>query len=241
LPTKCDGCGCNFTVEHGLSCAVGGLVIGRHDDVCLEFGALAKKALKPSAVSYEPKIRSRDEAARVAATVVRPGLAGDVSSDEEPAAATDNHNENRGDIKVHGLWERGTDCILDVMISDSEGRSHRQMEPEKVLAKLERAKKAKHLAACLERRRTFTPLCYLVDGMAGKETKAAERQLARLLADKWGRQYSQMVGYVRARMAISVVRSQSRLLRSSRERKVRQPPLIEDGAASTAMQSWREL
>ena len=242
LPQKCDGCGCNFTVEHGLSCAVGGLIIGRHDDVCLEFGALAKKALKPSAVSYEPKIRSKDEAAWVAATVVTPGSTGaDVSDSEETGAAAADTNENRGDIKIHGFWTRGTDSIFDAMISDLEGRSHRQIEPEKVLAKMEKSKKAKHLAACLERRRTFTPICYTVDGMAGKETRAAEKQLARLLADKWSREYSQMVGYVRARMAIAVVRSQSRLLRGSRVRRTRQPPLIDDGAATTAMRSWREL
>ena len=126
------------------------------------------------------------------------------------------------------------------MVSDAEGRSYCNMDPAKALLKCEKLKKDKHLRACLERRRSFTPICYSVDGMAGRETRAAEKQLARLLADKWERTYSQMAGYVRARMAIAVVRSQSRLLRGSRERRTRQPPLIEDGVAATAMRSWRE-
>ena len=107
LPEKCDGCNCRFTVEHGLSCPVGGLVISRHDDVCLEFGSLAKKALKPSAVSYEPKIRGRSDADRVAATAVIPGSTetdNSDSSDAEVAASDDSNNNNRGDIKIHGFW-----------------------------------------------------------------------------------------------------------------------------------------
>jgi hypothetical protein len=33
MPSKCDGCGQKMTVEHALSCKVGGLVHIRHDDV----------------------------------------------------------------------------------------------------------------------------------------------------------------------------------------------------------------
>jgi hypothetical protein len=38
LPEKCDGCGAGFSVEHALSCKVGGLVHIRHDDVAQEDG-----------------------------------------------------------------------------------------------------------------------------------------------------------------------------------------------------------
>jgi hypothetical protein len=44
-------------------------------------------------------------------------------------------------------------------------------------------------------RRDFTPLMvYSVDGCASWETKEAERKLARALAAKWDREYSEMVG-----------------------------------------------
>ena len=87
---------------------------------------------------------------------------------------------------------------------------------EKILAKHEREKKGKYEEACRERRRDFTPLVYSVDGMPGKEAKAAERRLAALLAKKWSRRYSEMANFVRVRMSLSVIRSNTLLLRGER-------------------------
>ena len=52
----------------------------------------------------------------------------------------------------------------------------------------------------------FTPLVYSVDGVAGREARNAEKRLATHLAAKWGRNYWEMVYYVRVQMALSVVR-----------------------------------
>ena len=58
---------------------------------------------------------------------------------------------------------------------------------EKVFVALEKAAKAKkdkYLDACLERRKSFTPLVYSVDGMACKEARAFEKRITSLLASK---------------------------------------------------------
>ena len=73
-------------------------------------------------------------------------------------------------------------------------------------------KKNRYLQACLDRRRTFTPLVYSVDGMACKEARSFEKRIASLLADKWERSYSKLVGYVRGRMAKSILRSNNACL-----------------------------
>ena len=94
-------------------------------------------------------------------------------------------------------------------------------------------------AACLERRKDFTPLCYSVDGMPCKAAKAAERRLASLLSAKWGRQYSEMVNFIRTRMSLSVVRSNTLLLRSERAHSWnRRAP--EDGISAAAAPTLTE-
>ena len=50
-------------------------------------------------------------------------------------------------------------------------------------------------------------MVYSVDGIAGREAWNAEKRLANHLAGKWNREYSQMVCYMRVRMAIAVVRA----------------------------------
>ena len=70
-----------------------------------------------------------------------------------------------------------------------------------------------------------------VDGIAGPEARNAEKRLATHLAGKWNREYSQMVYYVRVRMAIAVVRANSLLIHGSRDRQRPWRPLIPDGVA----------
>jgi hypothetical protein len=41
--------------------------------------------------------------------------------------------EDRGDILIRGLWARGTDCIIDVRITDVDAKSQRSKDPHKVL------------------------------------------------------------------------------------------------------------
>ena len=70
--------------------------------------------------------------------------------------------------------------------------------------------------------------------MAGKEAKPFERRIASLLAAKWDRPYSEMVGYVRGRMGLAIIRHNTRLLRRSRS-KYREVLEIEDTAGYEAV------
>ena len=203
LPQRCDGCGEAFTVEHALQCKKGGLVGIRHDDQRDEFGHLAGCATSNSRITYEPKIFYGGDAG-----------AGPQRTTQE--AEEELGDEARGDVAVHGFWKRGRTTIFDVRITDTDAKSYGNTASEKILAKHEREKKGKYEEACRERRRDFTPLVYSVDGMPGKEAKAAERRLAALLAKKWSRRYSEMANFVRVRMSLSVIRSNTLLLRGER-------------------------
>jgi hypothetical protein len=218
LPNSCDGCGSKFTVGHAMSCKKGGLVLLRHNDVAAEWHHLCAKALTPSAVSDEPLIHT-----------------GRDGNDREHAPGAEAPPELRGDVAAHGFWRRGATAIFDIRITDTDAQSNRSKPPKKVLAIQEKEKKDKYVEPCLARRRQFTPLVFSVDGLRGAEADAATKKLASLLAAKWKRTYSEVCGFVRSRLAITLVRTTSLCLRSARDPTPRASHAVWDSGAGLAL------
>ena len=142
----------------------------------------------------------------------------------------------KGDKGIRGFWSVGRECIFDIRISNTESRTHRNKDPFKVLQAQEKEKRGKYEGACHEQRKDFTPLVYSIDGMAGPATRAAEKRMASRLAWKWKREYAEMVGYIKTRMALAVVRSNSLMWRGSRTRRRAHLGSIENGGA---MDTWQ--
>jgi hypothetical protein len=90
LQPTCDGYGASFNTGHAFSCAKGGLVIARHNELRDELCDMASRAFQPSVVRDEPRIHK-----------CRPAQAGQPCT---PMA----EKEDRGDILIRGLWKRGT-------------------------------------------------------------------------------------------------------------------------------------
>jgi hypothetical protein len=206
--SHCDGCGAKFIVQHGLACKKGGLVISRHNEIQDELSNLASKVFIPSAVRDEPKIFfSRPVEKKAALYQPNPSV-------------TRNHPktqcEDRGDLLIRALWARGTDCIIDVRVTDTDANSNRSKDPSKVLAAHEREKKRKYLEACLAQRRHFTPFVVSTESLLGREAKILLKKLSALLAVNWEKPYSQVCGYVNALMSIAIVRATHLCLRGSR-------------------------
>ena len=84
------------------------------------------------------------------------------------------------------------------------------------------------------------PLAYSVDGMAGVEARAFEKRIASLLAVKWRREYSELLGFVRAKMAMVVVRANTLLLRGARLKRPKWIPFV-DGATLEGFPGLREM
>jgi hypothetical protein len=110
-------------------------------------------------------------------------------------------------LLIRGFWGRGTDCIIDVRVTDTDAKSNLNKDPAKILEAHEKEKKRKYLKSCLEQRRHFTPFVVSTDGLIGKEAKTLLKKLSSLLAQKWGKSYSEVCGYVNARMSIAIVRA----------------------------------
>ena len=131
--------------------------------------------------------------------------------------------------------------MFDIRIVNLNAGSYLRMTPEKALAKADKEKKDLYLQACLERRRTFTPMVYSADGIPRVEALAVQKRLAALLSYKLKREYSGMCGFVRARMSLAIVRSNSLILRSPRNKgaRIRQKPELTDGAVMPLLAPWR--
>jgi hypothetical protein len=184
-------------------------VIFRHNEIRDELVNLAGKALTPSAVRDEPLIKPSRVKESEKDTPIK-----DTSQEKTEQTATG--EDERGDLLIRGFWARGTDCILDVRVTDSDAKSYCKRDPAKVLESQEKEKKRKYLEACLERRRHFTPFVCSADGMLGREAKTFAKRLAAKLANKWEKSYSQVCGYVNARLSIAIVRATHLCMRGSR-------------------------
>ena len=149
-----------------MTCAKGGLVLHRHNDVAAEWGEICARALKPLAVSDEPHIHTGRDAPKATGTTGAP-IDPDI----------------KGNIGLHGFWKSSHSTIFDVRITDTDAKSYRNADPHKVLKQQERERKKLYAAACSDRRRHLTslhstPLVFFVDGVCGAEATAAIKRAA---------------------------------------------------------------
>lgn len=110
------------------------------------------------------------------------------------------------------------------------------------MERMEKEKKDKHLKAYLGMHCHFAPLVYTMDGLAGRETRVAERCMASHLCNKPKQEYSDMVGFVRVRMVLVVLHSITLLLRGARSKqgRIRWHPDMVDQAWMALQQPWQE-
>ena len=130
--------------------------------------------------------------------------------------------------------------MFNIRIVDLDAGSYLPMTPEKALEKAEKEKKELYLQACLECRSTFTIMVYSADGIPGAEALTAQKRLAALLSYKLKREYSEMCGFVQARMSLATVRSNSLILRGPCDKgvRIRKRPELMDGAVISLLAPW---
>ena len=188
VPALCDGCGATFNLSHALSCRKGGLIVRRHNEVRDTVGDLSRLVCSP--VNQEPIVKE--------------------------ANIQENLPALRADLAIRGEWDRQTEALLDIRVVDTDVQSYANRSPMEVLGVAEKEKKMKYSLACEERRGTFTPFCCSVDGLSGHEAETFLKRLGDCLAVKWDKSYSEVMGWVRARLMFAVLRSSIMCLRGAR-------------------------
>ena len=122
------------------------------------------------------------------------------------------------DVSFHGLWKLGTTTLFNMQTVNLYKGCYLRQTSSDALATEEKDKKDKYLQPCLERRHSFTPMVYSVDGNPGTEAVAAQQHLALLLSNKLKQEYLEMYGFVRACMSLVIVISNTLLLRDARNK-----------------------
>ena len=125
-------------------------------------------------------------------------------------------SDERGDLLVKNVWATGTDCIIDVRMTDTDSPSYLNDTPADVIENQEKQKKRKYVNSCLKQRRTFTPFVLSVDGLLGKEAKSFLKAISTHLSSKWDQPYSVVRGYVNAKLSIAALRASHQCIRGSR-------------------------
>ena len=84
-------------------------------------------------------------------------------------------------------------------------------------------------------------MVYSADLIPGAEALAAQNILATLLNYKLNREYSEMWSFVKAKMSLAIMRSNSVLLRVPREKsaRIRKRPELTDGTVMAMLAPWR--
>ena len=99
------------------------------------------------------------------------------------------------------------------------------------LRRQEKWKESKHKKACEATRRDFIPFNVSTDGCMGDAAQVFIKRISRKLSEKWQRAYSQVVGFLKARISIAILRASSHCLRGPRTRMQGTVCVMEDGAA----------
>jgi hypothetical protein len=123
-------------------------------------------------------------------------------------------DNDRGDILVHGFWARGTDCIINVCVTNTDAKSQGHKDPDKVLVQHKREKKCSYLEPCLKQRRHFTPFVVSTDGLLGREATFFQ-QLSNILSERWHQPYFVVCGFVKSQMSIAMTQATHLFLQGS--------------------------
>jgi hypothetical protein len=146
-------------------------------------------------------------------------------------------SKRRGDTLVRGFFTRQTDCVTDTKVIDPDApsyvKTHRSITT--ALAAVEREKIAKHRQDCLDNRTDFVPLVFSADGCMGEQATKYLQRVGRVLAAKWEKSYSEVMGFITGRVSMAVARAVSMCIRGSRNPFKGRSWFMQDGAALAVM------
>ena len=186
-----------FTVDHGMICQRGGLVIQRHNEIRdLEAELLYLVCYD---VAIEPTLQP---------------LAG-----EELNRGANTAADARLDVHCRVFWERQRTAFFDIRVCNSNADSYKELSPKQIYKLREDEKKQKYASRIIEvGNGTFTPLVFTTTGGMSQECQRYHSRLAELISSKKQENYATTITWTRTKVSFAILRTALVCLRGTRSR-----------------------
>ena len=179
-------CGEPTTINHCLTCKLGGYVSLRHDSLKGTIAKLLEQVCKD--------------------TTVEPGLLSITT--EQLRKGTDTSDGARLDISTRGFWTPLDRAFTDVRVIHPQAQSNANSSLYQMYRKHEMEKKNKYNDRVLQvEKATFTPLVFSTTGGMGNEAVKFFMHLSEKISHKTGQSYSDTVAFVRRRLRFDLLKT----------------------------------
>ena len=194
VPQFCS-CGESYSINHCLTCKLGGYIHIRHNTVRDTFGDLLKEICKD--VKLEPQLLP---------------ITGEILP-----AGTNVADNARADVSAVGLWQPLSRAFLDIRIFNPFAPTNAAKDIAQMYSHHEKSKKREYSARILEvEKGTFSPVIFGCHGGASQETIKLMKVIAMRIATKRKEEYSTVMNFVRRRVSFDIVKTCVLSLRGSR-------------------------
>ena len=185
VPKKC-GCGDDYSINHSLTCKLGGYIYLRHNAVRDTAGELLAEVSKD--VKIEPALLP-----------VTGELLPNGSNLKDGA---------RSDISCIGFWTPMSRAFFYVRVLNPMAETNRLKDIKTMYDQHEKAKKREYNARIIEiEKGSFCPLVFSCSGGMAPEANVFVKRLAEKYSTKKNELYSTTVSFIRRRFCFDILRS----------------------------------
>ena len=124
--------------------------------------------------------------------------------------------EEKGHLLIQELWTQGADSIHDMRVVNTDTVSYQSKTLEKCLETAKRETKKQYLNTSIHYWQQFTPFIASVYVLLEVEAEATLERISSRLKQKWKETYSRTCGYMKSRVAITIVWSTHLCIREDR-------------------------
>jgi len=224
LPIKCV-CEQTFTIDHALSCHLGGYIIHRHNNIRDVLATMLKE------VSHDVKVEP---------ALLELSKTDNVDFLQKSAICG---NEARADVSFNGFWMRYQRAFFDVKVSNLMAPSYREKSITATLARFEKQKKRAYNQRIIDiERGTFTPLIFGATGGTSRECSIFLNKLSDKISEKQKSAKSDVIAGIRRKISFILIRSVVACLRGERGSHTFTPDQVtlKDPRLNEVLASFRE-